>query len=83
MPQPVTGSALMGGQMPQYFFTVRADSADAQESVADLRDDAAAFAYALDLVRAARAGALGGSLVRVRDQTRPIVFSIPFLPASA
>jgi hypothetical protein len=69
--------------MPQYFFTVRADTNDTQESAADLRDDAAAFAYALDLVRAAQAGALGGSLVKVRDETRPIVFSIPFLPASA
>jgi hypothetical protein len=69
--------------MPQYFFTVRADSNDAQESAADLTDDAAALEYALDLVRAARAGALGGSLVKVRDETRPIVFSIPFLPASA
>jgi hypothetical protein len=63
--------------MPQYFFTVRADTNDTQESAADLRDDAAAFAYALDLVRAAQAGALGGSLVKVRDETRPIVFSIP------
>jgi hypothetical protein len=69
--------------MPQYFFTVRADSVDAPESAADLRDDAAAFAYALDLVQAARAGALGGSLMRVRDETRRLVFSIPFLPASA
>jgi hypothetical protein len=69
--------------MPQYFFTVRANSADAQESAVDLRDDAAALVYALDLVRAARTGALGGSLVKVRDETRPIVFSIPFLPASA
>jgi hypothetical protein len=69
--------------MPQYFFTVRADSDDAQESAADLRDDAAALEYAFDLVRASRAGALGGSLVRVWDQTRPIVFSIPFLPACA
>ena len=83
MPQPNTGSALMAGQMPQYFFTVRADSVDAPESAADLRDDAAAFAFALDLIRAARAGTLGGSLVKVRDATRPIVFSIPFLPASA
>jgi hypothetical protein len=73
----------VGVRMPQYFFTVRADSADAQESAADLRDDAAAFAFALDLIQAARAGTLGGSLVKVRDATRPIVFSIPFLPASA
>jgi hypothetical protein len=80
---PLPGLHLWGVQMPQYFFTVRADSADAPESAADLRDDAAAFAYALDLVRAARAGALGSSLVRVRDETRPMVFSIPFLPASA
>ena len=78
----LSGLQLVGVQMPQYFFTVRADSADAQESVADLRDDAAALEYAFDLVRAYRAGA-GGSLVKVRDETRPIVFSIPFRPASA
>jgi hypothetical protein len=69
--------------MPQYFFTVRADSADVQESAADLRDDAAALEYAFELVRAHRANALGGSLVRVRDERRPIVFSIPFLPGCA
>jgi hypothetical protein len=69
--------------MPQYFFIVRADSNDAQESAADLRDDAAALEHAFDLVRASPAGALGGSLVKVSDETRPIVFSIPFLPACA
>jgi hypothetical protein len=83
MPQPVTGSALVGGQMPQYFFTVRADCADAHERAADLRDDAAALEYALDLVRAYRADALAGSLVKVSDEMRPIVFSIPFLPGCA
>jgi hypothetical protein len=69
--------------MPQYFFTIRADTNDAQESAANLRDDAAALEYAFDLIRACPAGALGGSLVKVSDETRPIVFSIPFLPASA
>jgi hypothetical protein len=80
---PLSGLHLWGVQMPQYFFTVRPDSADAQESAADLKDDAAALEYALDLVRACRAGTLDGSLVKVSDETRPIVFSIPFLPASA
>jgi hypothetical protein len=69
--------------MPQYFFTVRADNADTPERAADLKDDAAALEYAFDLVRAYKAGAVDGSLVKVRDETRPIVFSIPFLPASA
>jgi hypothetical protein len=68
--------------MPRYFFTVRADNTDTPEHAADLNDDAAALQYAFDLVRAYRAGA-GGSLVKVRDETRPIVFSIPFRPASA
>jgi hypothetical protein len=80
---PTWPQGIEGVTMPQYFFTVRADSNDAQERAADLKDDAAALEYALDLVRASRAGALGSSLVKVRDETRPIVFSIPFLPASA
>ena len=49
---------------------------------ADLGDDAA-LEYALDLVRASRAGTLSGSLVKVRDETRPIVYSIPFPAACA
>jgi hypothetical protein len=70
--------------MPQYFFTVRAGgSADPEERAADLTDDAAALEYAFNLVRAHQVGALGASLVKVRDETRPIVFSIPFLPGCA
>jgi hypothetical protein len=69
--------------MPRYFFTVRADNTDTPERAADLKDDAAALEYAFDLVRTHRAGALDGSLVRVTDDTRQMVFSIPFLPASA
>jgi hypothetical protein len=83
MPQNHCRVCTVGVQMPQYLFTVRADSADVQESAADLRDDAAALEYAFELVRAHRASALGGSLVWVRDETRPIVFSIPFLPGCA
>jgi hypothetical protein len=74
---------LLGASMPRYFFTVRADNTDTPEHAADLNDDVAALEYAFDLVRAYRAGAFGGSLVKVRDETRPIVFSIPFRPASA
>ena len=69
--------------MPQYHFTIRADDSETQERAADLSDEAAALEYAFDLVRAYRAGRLGGSLVKVRDETRPIVYSIPFLAACA
>jgi uncharacterized protein DUF6894 len=52
-----------------------------------LSDDAAALAYACDLVRElTKKGTLAGNpalVVRVRDATRPMVFSVPFLAACA
>ena len=47
-----------------------------------LNDDAAALAYACEIVRELMQGltyADRSSLVKVRDETRPMVFSIPFL----
>ena len=37
--------------MPQYFFTVRATEGDATERAAELKDDAAALAYACEIAR--------------------------------
>ena len=37
--------------MPQYFFTVRASEGDATERAAELNDEAAALAYACEIVR--------------------------------
>jgi hypothetical protein len=74
---------LWGLAMGQYFFAVRANSADTRERAAELKDGAAALAYALQMARELVPNSEGGSLVKVRDETRPIVFSIPFLPACA
>ena len=71
--------------MPQYFFAVRADDGDAPERAAELKDDAAALAYACEIVREMQSLAHTDrtSLVKVRDATRPMVLSIPFLAACA
>jgi hypothetical protein len=72
--------------MPQYFFTVRSSESDATERTAELSDDAAALAYACEMVRElmqSLAHTDRSSLVKVRDETRPMVFSIPFLAACA
>jgi len=58
------------------------EQATATPRAAELSDDAAALAYACELVRELMQGLTPtdrGSLVKVRDETRPIVFSIPFL----
>ena len=72
--------------MPQYFFAVRADDGDAPERAAELSDDAAALAFACEIIRE-RTQSLAHtdrtSLVKVRDETRPMVLSIPFLAACA
>ena len=77
----------LGDQMPKYFFTIRAGDEDTQsERAAELKDDAAALAYACEIVRElmhSLAFTDRSSLVKVRDETRPIVFSIPFLAACA
>jgi hypothetical protein len=85
MVSPGRDSAL-GGQMPQYFFTVRARESDTAERAAELSDDAAALAYACEIVRELMqsfANTDRNLQVRVRDETRPMVFSIPFLAACA
>jgi len=64
--------------MPQYFFTVRAGESDADERAAELNDDAAARELMQSLACTDRS-----SLVKVRDETRPMVLSIPFLAACA
>ena len=76
----------LGDQMPQYFFTVRVSEGDATERAAELNDDAAAFAYACEIVRELMQNLHyrdRSSLVKVRDETRPMVLSIPFLAACA
>ena len=72
--------------MPQYFFTVRATEGDATERAAELKDDAAALAYACEIARELLQSLTHidrSSLVKVRDETRSMVFSIPFLAACA
>ena len=76
-----------GGYMPQYFFSIRAGDKDAPaERAAVLNDDAAALADACEIVRELLQG-VGrsdrSSLVKVRDETRRMVLSIPFLAACA
>jgi hypothetical protein len=72
--------------MPQYFFAIRSGNSDTAERAAELRDDAAALAYACEIVRELTQSvshADSSSLVEVRDETRPRVLSIPFLAACA
>jgi hypothetical protein len=73
--------------MPRYFFSIRAgDDGTAAERAVELCDDAAALAHACEIVRELMQGlthADRGSLVKVRDETRLMVFSIPFFAACA
>jgi hypothetical protein len=73
--------------MPKYFFTIRAgDEGTPEERAAELNDDAAALAYACGIVRELTQSLSHtdrSSLLKVRDETRPMVFSIPFLAACA
>jgi hypothetical protein len=72
--------------MSRYIFAIRAGDGDAPERAAELTDDAAALAYACEIVRELMQGlthADRGSLVKVRDETRPMVLSIPFFAACA
>ena len=68
-------------------FSIRAgDDGPPAERAAELCDDAAALAYACEIVRELMQGlthADRSSLVKVRDETRPMVFSIPFFAACA
>ena len=73
--------------MPEYVFTIRAPNDDApDERVAVLKDDAAALAYACQLARELMQSVVcpdPGMVVKVRDDTRPMVLSIPLLAACA
>jgi hypothetical protein len=72
--------------MPQYYFTVRAGEGDAAERAAELSDDPAALACACEIARElmqSLAHTDRSPLVKVRDETRPIVLSVPFLTACA
>jgi hypothetical protein len=72
--------------MPRYIFVIRAGDGDAPERAAELNDDTAALAYACEIVRELMQGlahADRASLVKVRDETRPMVLSIPFFAACA
>jgi len=83
MPKSHRASAL-GGQMPRNIFAIRGSAAS--ERAAELNDDAAALAYACEFVRELMQGlthADRSSLVKVVDETRPMVFSIPFFAARA
>ena len=62
------------------------EQATATPRVAELSDDAAALAYACEMIRELMQGlthADRSSLVKVRDETRLMVFSIPFFAACA
>ena len=67
------------------FFTVRTGNGDPPERTAELSDDAAALAYACEIVRelGQSLAHIDRSLVKVRDETRQMVFSIPFLAGCA
>jgi hypothetical protein len=75
------------GMMPQNVFTIRSGhEGTPTKRAAELSDDAAALAHACDIVRElmqSLAHTDRNSLVEVRDETRPRVFSIPFFPACA
>ena len=73
--------------MRQYVFTIRAPDEDAlDEQAAVLKDDAAALAYACQLARELAQSVAcpdPSMLIKVRDDTRPMVLSIPLLAACA
>ena len=73
--------------MPQYFFSIRAGNEDTlAERAAELNDDSAALDYACEIVRELMRNLTWidrNSRVTVRDETRPMVLSIPFLAAYA
>jgi hypothetical protein len=73
--------------LPRYFFAVRAGGRESLERVAELSDDAAALAFGCDIVRElTKKDTVVGDpalVLRVRDETRPMVFSVPFLAAYA
>jgi len=73
--------------MPQYVFTIRASNDDARaERAAVFKDDVGALAYAgqlaQELVQSVNCRD-PGMLIKVRDDIRPMVLSIPILAACA
>jgi hypothetical protein len=74
-------------QMPKYVFTIRAANQEARaERAAVLKDDAAALTYACQLAQelVQSVNCLDpGMLIKVRDDIRPMVLSIPILAACA
>jgi hypothetical protein len=76
-----------GALVRQYVFTIRAPEEDAPvERAAVLKDDAAALAYACQLARELLRSVARpdpSMLIKVRDDIRPMVLSIPLLAACA
>jgi hypothetical protein len=76
-----------GALMRQYVFTIRSPDEDAPyERAAVLKDDAAALAYACQLARElvqSLARPDPSMLIKVRDDARPMVLSIPLFAACA
>jgi hypothetical protein len=77
----------VGVYMPQYVFTIRASDKDApDERAAVLKDDAAALAYACQLARELAQSVARPDpsvLIKVRDDARPMVLTIPLFAACA
>jgi hypothetical protein len=72
--------------MPQYFFAIRAGEDDESERVAVLKDDGAAFVHACGIARELMRSVGPGDRrmqIKVRDDKRAIVFSVPVLAACA
>ena len=79
--------ALHLGVRCRIFLRCSRGDGDAPERAAELSDDAAALAFAYEIIRELTKTGIAsthpGSLVKVRDETRPMVLSIPFLAACA
>ena len=72
--------------MPQYFFAIREGKDTQPERAAVLKDDAAAFAYACEIARELTRSldfSDPRALIKVRDNKRATVFSVPVWPACA
>jgi hypothetical protein len=72
--------------MRQYFFAIRAGQDTQPERAAVLKDDAAAFIYACEIARELMRSLDSSDarmLIKVRDDKRALIFSVPVLPACA
>jgi hypothetical protein len=73
--------------LPEYVFTIRSEGQIVERArVVACDNDHAALGYACSMVQKLRT--IGGYsdpnlMVRVFDDRRPLVFSVPFLPARA